>query len=277
MSSLSKYQNLCDLHTHTIFSKHGVSSPSEMVDHAILHGLKYIALTDHFYPENKSNKPDYDYLNTMERCSYADYFSCLIDQIHVIPGGEFNLFNDDFVSLRANKYSTELQQPEAGFYRFNLIGLHDWFVDVHKLTAAQFVMEIASVAASGAYNCVSHVTRGIHKIPDVNNETYNKIINDILRIFVSANLPFELNETDCRMYFDNRYSSTAGLYNANALHIAKKLGLYVLINTDSHAKYTVGKIPCAMEMLDECNYPVDKIINFDEDKIKDLLKGRLTV
>ena len=41
--------NFCDIHTHIIFSMHGMSSPTEMVNAAIKLGLKYIGLTDHHY------------------------------------------------------------------------------------------------------------------------------------------------------------------------------------------------------------------------------------
>ena len=41
--------NYGDFHTHTTYSLHGMSSPSEMVDAAIEAGLDYIALTDHHY------------------------------------------------------------------------------------------------------------------------------------------------------------------------------------------------------------------------------------
>ena len=49
---------LADMHTHTLFSKHAYSTVKENIEVAKKRGLKYLAITDHYFcnGDNLANK-----------------------------------------------------------------------------------------------------------------------------------------------------------------------------------------------------------------------------
>lgn len=269
------YKNLCDLHTHSVFSLHGMSSPSEMVDAAIRKGLECIAITDHYYPDHKGLQ----YLNQMARIDHEidRCFSYVFDKIHVVPGAECNLFADDEFSETYDRFDDRQKSKRLNSDRFLLIGLHSWYVpDMAELRGCDLLDEFAKRIHSGVYNCIAHPSRGLSMIPKIGNTKVNKqVLLGILNIMHAENMPLEINESDCHddvficLDENDRYFSMS-----NMVRHAKKIGMDVIINTDAHVHYAVGEIDNALKLLESCNYPADKIINFDRDKIKELIKCR---
>lgn len=267
------YKNLCDLHTHTTFSGHGMSSPSEMVDAAIRKGLECIAITDHYYPQlsdlDKKNQ-DARIFTEIDRS-----FSYVYDQICVVSGAECNLFADDCFIQNYDRFNPDHTNERNN--RFLLIGLHNWYVpNIEGITGVEVLEEFAKRIHSGAYNCVAHPSRALNRIRQVKKDQIGgNLICTILDIMHGERMPLELNETDCSRDIDICLTKTGRYFSMlDMILYAKKIGMDIIINTDAHVHYAVGKIDNALKLLESCSYPADKIINFDRDKIKELIRCR---
>ena len=54
--------------------------------------------------------------------------------------------------------------------------------------------------------------------------------------------------------------------------LCKKHGAYIIVNSDAHFSSRVGHCSCAMEMLEEIDFPQELIINTDESRFKKYLE-----
>lgn len=261
MSTILGYRNLCDFHTHTTYSLHGMSSPSEIVDAAIKEELEFIAITDHYYPYDPSINP-YEYKNQKARLDcIKSYFRPLKDTIKVVSGWEYNLFASDdydtydmFDSFANNAHS---------YYRFNLIGYHDWFAP-EKVSLPNIYIELSSRIHRGCYNCISHFEQLLEVLYNNGNDNakLGQFIGMILREVLSSNMIMEVNESSIK-----RNRDFAEMW----IRRAKNIKVPIIVNTDSHIKYSVGKVDTSNELLTSVEYPKDLIINLDRDKIISLI------
>ena len=260
MSNLRRYKNLCDLHTHTIYSLHAMSSPTEMVESAMSRGLKYIGLTDHYYPisvdsyPNNFNNTLWD-LNSSARLKDTEaLFEPLSDKIHVLAGYEYNLFDIEKVHSIKN---------------LNIIGLHNWFVKDENHTLEAFSEELYAAIKMGKYKMIAHLERGldIFKTDNPFDKRLNEIFENVIKLCIEYGVVLEVNTAS--LHSNGRFADYYRIdYMKKWLKIAKEYGCNICINSDAHTKYDVGNISKALSVLEEIDYPVDNIVNFDESKIR---------
>ena len=156
--------NYGDFHTHTIYSMHGMSSPEEMVRAAEACGLKYIGITDHHYPFEKSLSymdPMY-YLRKNQEArvhEYPNYFHHY--GIEVVPGYEYNLFVPEDVK------HCFIDKPHL-----RLIGLHNWHCFIDETTPTGLIQEVETRLKTGKYHIFVHPERELQDI------AYNKETGD---------------------------------------------------------------------------------------------------
>lgn len=259
MANLHKYTNLGDFHTHTIFSFHGMSSPTEMVETAIEKGLKYIALTDHYYPFQaeygriSGRSEEVFTVNQISRLwEIRRSFEQVSDKITVIPGFEHNVFS------RASE-NFNVDTP-----CLNIIGLHNWFYWPGE-DFDSFKNSIKRAFKTGRFRIMSHLEREAHNLSDKGWNHFVQFMAEIVDICREYDIILEVNSS----------SIDSDIFNADTtcammawLKYARDNGCYIVVNSDAHVKYNVGNIDAAIDVLYAINYPADLIINFDEEKIK---------
>lgn len=262
MSNIKKYKNLCDLHTHTIYSLHAMSSPTEMVEAAIDKGLKYIGLTDHYYPQQNSVKgPEFNNilwsLNNYARLKDTEaLFACLSDKIHVLSGFEYNLFNIESVA-------------DISIKNLNIIGFHNWFFKENYYSLEDFGDEICAAIEMERYKMIAHLERGLGIFKDDENfdTKINTIFEKIITLCNQYGVVLEVNEAS--LHSDDRFEDDKRFKLMDKwLKIAKEHKCDICVNSDSHIKYSVGNINNALSKLEDIDYPIDHIVNFDESKIR---------
>jgi len=138
-----------DLHLHTQFSD-GTFSPTELVQHAVQHGLSAIALTDH---------------DTVEGCLEAAR-ACKAAGLEFISGTELTAeFNDTEVHLLGYFLDTRNERLLAEITKFQTVRQQRIYEMVARINEAGVPLAVESVFALA--NCKSpgrpHVARALQK------------------------------------------------------------------------------------------------------------------
>ena len=272
------YQYLGDFHTHTVFSMHGMSSPTEMVNYAIQNcGLKYIAITDHFniypvgYPYDPSIGSDPNFFvreNQKARMwEYERAFKAVKDLITVIPGYEYNLFDKKEcrdISIRANS----IHYPHL-----RLIGLHNWYYYGEDISYDYLLIEIERKFSSGDYHIFVHPEREINKLmyDVIDIPRVNEVLKGMVNLCHKYGVIIEVNESSVTNNSDEKTYWFRRAFMEQWLRYAKDQGLDIIIGSDAHSIYDIGANENALKLLEEVGYPAKNIINFDDDKIQSLI------
>jgi len=113
------YEIIADLHTHTVASLHAFSTVKENIASAEQCGLKYMAITDHFfgYADALLSK------NELARVIYGKETVQKYTSMQIIDGGVFNL----------NHHLSEQVLKKTKQLSWRLLGLHSWFLEPTKV------------------------------------------------------------------------------------------------------------------------------------------------
>lgn len=266
--------NYGDFHTHTIYSLHGMSSPSEMVDAAIEAGLEYIALTDHHvvYGEDQNNRSDFiSRKNQIARAYEINRSFMELDEkgiIKVIPGYEYNLFTSH------DSYSFITDEIP----HLRLLGYHTWYADLKYISIDNYIKEIDSMLSTKKYKIFVHPERDIdnlgkatgNSLEDENNLSY--LMERICEICEKNRVVIEINNSSLSNPLNSEEKKEKIIERMKCLiRKAQLFGVFFVVNSDAHVKHSVGRCYEAFKLLYEMSVNKRQIINFDEDLIRDFL------
>lgn len=231
---------VADLHTHTIASAHAYSTITENCQWAEINGVKLIAMTDH--------------VGKMTDAPHIWHFENLrilprkINNTFVLKGAEANIIDFD----------GNIDVPEG-----TLKGLEWVIASMHKEVMPKGSLTDISQAYVNAMknpyvDMIGHPTTSYfqcdHEILAKNAALYDKII--------------EINESSVNYKKGSRENSY------ELLKMCKKYGTMIAVNTDSHFCQLIGKAPSALEILKECEFPQELVINSDIKLLKSWFEKR---
>ena len=266
--------NYGDFHTHTIYSLHGMSSPSEMVDAAIEAGLEYIALTDHHvrYSDDPDNKSDFiNRKNQIARAYEINRSFAELDErgiIKVIPGYEYNLYVDENSSSFVSDDIPHLRN----------IGYHTWYGNLKYTSIDNYLKEIEERLSTGMYKIFVHPERDIDDLgkvirgtlDDENNLRY--LMDNICNICSKYGVIIECNNSSLSNPLNSEEKKKKTIERMRCwIRKAQLYGLSIVVNSDAHVKYGVGNCYEAFKLLSDIGIDKKKIVNFDKDMIEELL------
>lgn len=281
-----EYINYGDFHTHTIYSMHGMASPEEMVKAAERYGFRYLAITDHHYPFQKAlNYMDPMYFHRKNQEArihqYAQYFDD--SPVKVIPGYEYNLF------IPENVKHSFISKPHL-----RLIGLHTWHCYIDELITTELISEIDTRLSTGMYHIFAHPERELQSIAYskdrnefdmISGGKWNiirgmaNVLRQTIQLCKKHDVAIELNEGsfETELYMEHNGEGSTGNIGRIAfwLQEAKEAGIDIIVNTDSHTSRSIGRANLSFAMLQDIDFPVDHIINFDKDKINYYILSKL--
>ena len=240
-----------DLHTHTIFSQHAYSTVKENIEGAKKQGLKFVAITDHYF----GNGDELDKKNEINRIKYlGERVNPCEEDIFVVHSAEFNLGQDVFTFEKLKGLE------------WKPIGLHNWFVDTPNLTTDD-IFNLFVEAHKKGHNAFVHIERELHKI-NHGRYAYEELIDCLKRIVDYAkenDIWLEVNESSI---ITNDGGATQRLYDW--LKYAKKNGNKIYLGTDAHYCGEVGVFNNVLYMLNDLQYPKELILNCDLNKLNSL-------
>lgn len=250
-----------DMHTHTIASKHAYSTINENILEAKSKGLKYLAVTDHYY----GNGDSIEKKNEVTRMRFIEN-NVKPEGLNIIGGCEFNL-----CQRIEHEYLEKLNQ-----LRWRPIGLHTWFVDfndpIFSLTSlyCYFVMAFKI----DKHNAFCHIERELFKISDseIDRETglSDKVCNllsEIVNFAVQNNILLEVNESSI---ISNEWNAINRM--RFWIKYAKEKGANIYLGSDAHWSGSIGNFTNAMELLNSLDYPKEHILNCNIDLFREYIK-----
>lgn len=251
---------IADLHTHTIASGHAFSTIKENVTEAKNCGLKYLAITDHFYGREGSipKKDEVNMFNSVDRMLKTEKY------INVIGGVELNMFHSskEIMSLKDT-------------INWRLMSLHDYFVDVEKLSFTELLQEYENVLSVGLATAFAHPERELHRIR--NNKFSSEenwladevleYLENMVQLAYDYDIPLEVNESSLNIMGNGTVERLKYWIN-----IAKDLGCLIYLGTDAHYCDSVGKFDKSIELLNGIGYSKENILNCNEKVLRARLK-----
>lgn len=242
----------CDVHTHTLFSRHAYSTIGECVAAARLAGLELLGSTDHYSCMTSPNLHvrDYQYLINF------DVWPRLWDGVRVLRGVEA-----DIVDLKGNLFGWDLMLEEGivgrAFRQPHTLKEDVWrnidyaIASIHN---DDFTEGATLAETTGMY------VRALSdpKVLILGHAGRAGVPFDVDAVLLAAkerNKLIEINEHS----FASHYGEQS---HARCRHIAERcaeLGVMISTGTDAHIACDVGRFDAVEALLNEIHFPEELI------------------
>lgn len=229
-----------DLHTHTIASGHAFSTLQEMVDAALKKQIEVLAITDHGpTTENGNGASEYYF-----RCGHR--FSNIINGVRVLFGVEANIINERGKIDLPKDVLKELDVVMVGFH--NYCGYND--LGIEKNTQAMI-----NAMKNPFVKMISHPYSSQIKID----------IEKIARASIEHNVLLEINAS----FFYHKIIKDKIIWQKikKMVEILKKNKKKIIINSDAHSSFEVGRFEEVKNKLAELKLTENDLLNNDKSAV----------
>ena len=232
---------LADLHTHTVASRHAYSTFKENVEQALLTNLEYLGISDH--------------TPGMATTTCEGYFNNLkvirknINGLNILKGAESNIMD-----VRGQ---IDLHPEVMARLDYVIASLHSLVIDDMGIIANT---EAIIKAMENPYvKIIGH--------PD--DDYFPLDFKTLVLAAKSSGVALELNNAS----LSPRSSRTGGYLNARKLLEQCALaGAPVMVGSDSHIWYDVGKFDYALSLMGQVSFPPNLVINSDLKQFETFMK-----
>lgn len=230
-----------DLHMHTVASTHAYSTLHDYVEQAKKVGIKLFAITDH--GPDMEDAPHYWHFMNMH------VWPRMVDGVGILRGIEANIKNTRGEIDCTGRMLEQVDLIIAGFHEPVFPPENR---EVH--TAAM----IATMAAGDA-DIISHP----------GNPKFPIDIRAVADAAAQHHVALELNNSS---FTHSRIGSEA---NCTAIAAAvRDAGGYLSLGSDSHIAYTLGHFDRCVRILNEVNFPPERVLNATPRRLLDFLASR---
>ena len=224
---------LLDVHTHTIVSGHAYTTWLENVKQASEIGLKILGTTDH--GPNMPGGPNIFYFGNFKALPRQLY------GVTLLYGCEANIINSN----------GDIDLPKLVQKKMDIIiaSLHD--VCIKPSSIQDNTKALLNVMDNPLVDIIGH--SGNPKFP-INEE-------EVVKKAKEKNVLIEVNNGS----FGSRIGSTENCLEI--LKLCKKYCVNIILGSDSHTCFQIGKFDKAEELLKEINMPRELIMNNDPNRL----------
>lgn len=190
---------MIDLHTHTKYSKHAIGEIDDVVNEAILRGIKYLAITDHcpFFIDSSNRLLMSELDNYYKEINRVR--KVYQEKIIIFTGMEFDYYPDCEEYLGSLLYN---QQLDFILGSIHYIPYHHGFIttwDLEQIDKEDIITSYFSVlkkmVSSGLFNSIAHPDCLLRKIDD---KSIRPFWDDLLPIFLEKQVSWEVNTSGFR-------------------------------------------------------------------------------
>ncbi len=226
------WKPLMDLHTHTIASGHAYSTLRENLEEAAGMGLKVLGTSDHARMMPGTAHPMY-FMN----------FKVIpreVDGIQLVNGIEANIYDAEG--------SIDVEEPILSRIDYIIASLHTPCID--NLGEAGNTKALIGAMENPFVTMIGH--------PD--DDRYPVDMEELAAAAAENKVALELNNGSL-----NPLSVRKGARKniVRMLEACRKYKTMVIMGSDSHICYEIGRFDASMELLREVGFPAEQIINAD--------------
>ncbi len=229
-----------DLHTHTVASGHGYSTLKENIDAAKAVGLKYLGLSEHA-PAMPGGPHEFFFGNY--KCIPREH-----EGLRLFCGVEANILDFDG---RLDLSEKLLQKME-----YVIASLHP------------VCMTPGSVQENTRASILAMRNPYVKILGHPDDSRFPVEYEELVRAAKEERVALELNNSSLHP----KSARTGGRENIRKLlNTCMKYQAPIVLGTDSHVCYTVGRFEEALQVIEEVGFPEELILNTREDALPDLL------
>lgn len=230
-----------DLHMHTVASTHAYSTLHDYIAIAKSKSLKLFAITDH--GPDMADAPHYWHFVNMR------IWPRVVDGVGILRGIEANIKNTDGEIDCTGPMLTALDLIIAGFHE-PVFAPQDLATNTEAMIATM---------ASGQVHIISHP----------GNPKYPVDIKAIAEAAATHQVALEINNSS---FLHSRKGSEA---NCRAIAAAvRDAGGWVALGSDSHTAFSLGDFTECRKVLDDVDFPEDRILNVSPRRLLNFLESR---
>lgn len=231
---------LMDLHTHTVASGHAYSTLRENIDEAVAVGLKVFGTSDHAMAmPGASHRMFLDNYKVVPK---------QIGDLRIVCGAEANIID----------YEGRIDMDEALLKKMDYV-----IASMHPVCITPGSIESNTNAIIGAMD-----NPYVKIIGHPDDDRFPMCMERIVRAAKEKNVALEVNNGS----LDKRANRVGARKNIlELLRLAKEYRVHIILGTDSHICYQVGKFDDAEALLKEMDFPEELVINYDINKLNYIL------
>ena len=229
-------QPLFDLHTHTIASGHAYSTLKENIEEAAKIGLKALGISEH--------------AERMPVTAHRMYFM----NFKVIPK-EINgvlIYNGIEANIYGEKGEIDVHPSIIDRLDYIIASMHTPCID--NLGEAGNTKAILGAIENPKVTIIGH--------PD--DSRYPLNMDEIVAAAAECHIALEVNNSSMHPL---NFRENARENILEMLDLAKKYKTNIILGTDSHICYEVGRFDRALEVLEEADFPEELVVNFDMERL----------
>lgn len=232
-----------DLHCHTLASAHAYSTVFELLQFAKQRNLSVLAVTDH-----APNMPDSSHLWHFKnlRTLPRQY-----DGVTILRGVEANILD----------FEAQLDIPEPILKKLEWV-IASFHEDAYEGGTLQQNTQAWICAAQNPYvDMIGHPDR----LPFVFDH------GKAIRAFKEYEKVVEINNHSFQMKKWKKENLV------DIILTCKKYDVLLSVNSDAHTCFDVGLVDNALQILDELGYQKDLILNFEPDRILEMIQKKRNI
>lgn len=228
---------LTDVHTHTIASDHAMSTIAENTAEAAKRGLEMICITDH-----APALPDAPHIWHFEAINRLPR---VINNVKIRFGAEANLLDAEGNIDLPERLQKSLDMTVASIHS-----------PLYPYNDEKIITKTYLSAIKNPYITILGHT-GDHRYP------YN--IDEVTAAAAEYNTCIEINNNYCKKIENQPFYR-------KIIEACIKHKTMICVSSDCHNAYEIGCFEKAVELLEEANFPADRIANLTSDKFDDFLR-----
>ena len=232
---------LVDTHTHTVASTHAYSTLQEYIAMAKQKGVKLFATTDH--GPDMADAPHFWHFVNLR------VIPRVVDGVGILRGIEANIKNEQGEIDFFGDYLAELDIVLAGFHE-------PVFAPTNEATHTKALI-----------NCIK--SGNVDIITHPGNPSYPIDIEAVAKAAAEYNVALEINNSS---FLTSRKGS-----EHNCLAIAKAVknaGGLLVMGSDSHIAYNLGDFEQAITIVEQAEFPRERLLNRSPEALLAFLSGR---
>lgn len=232
---------LLDMHNHTIASGHAYSTIQEIAAEANKKGLKYVGITDH--GPKMPGGPHVFHIGNQKVIPDKIY------GVEILKGVEANILDQE----------GKLDIPDSMLKTLDIViaSLHDVCIEPWDLEGN--TKALLNVMENKYVDIIAHSGNPVFPI-------------DKEKFVLGAKKTNTLIEINNSSFSSRREGSKGNCYDIAKL--CKKHRVPIIVNSDSHISFDVGRADKAIKLLEAVQIPEELIINTSTDRFIEYLKGK---